>query len=174
MIIAREFPSLRELGVLDDAAVAFLRAHLVSLRGDRDAFLFTPAIVAAIEAKSASAELVALLRSALTSGGGDVEVHLFDSRTSALGISGLEATVAISPVVAASARVPVALPRGAALPTTVSGHTLVCSICKGTEFEQRSAQLHSVLATAFGVEWLGPTARCFVCTNCRHVEWFLD
>jgi hypothetical protein len=173
MIVAREVPSLRELGVVDEAAVAFLREHVTRLREGTDAFLITPSVVATLEAHAAPPALVAVLQSALASAS-EVEVWLFDSRTSALGISGVQAGVTISPRAVESLRAVNEPLEETGGPTTVRGYALVCSVCKGTHFEQRSAQLHSAFATFLGFEWLGPLANCYVCTTCRHVEWFLE
>lgn len=173
MIVAREVPSLRELGTVDEASVDFLREHVPRLREATDAFLITPRVVATLEANAAPPALLALLQSALRSAN-EVEVWLFDSRTSALGISGLDASAAISPRAAESLRSQEQSIVEGGTPITVRGHVLTCSVCKGTVFEQRSAQLHSAFATFLGFEWLGPLASCYVCTTCRHVEWFLD
>lgn len=55
----------------------------------------------------------------------------------------------------------------------VRGKRLQCVVCKNQHFRFRKAQLHSAVATFFDVEWMGPSANCYVCTNCRYIHWFL-
>lgn len=55
----------------------------------------------------------------------------------------------------------------------VQGKDLRCSICQHTRFWHREAQLHSGVATFFQVEWVSPTAHCYVCEQCGHISWFL-
>ncbi len=54
----------------------------------------------------------------------------------------------------------------------VAGRLLECLVCHSGRFDHRKAQLHSRLSTMLGLEWLGPTADCFVCVECGHIHWF--
>lgn len=55
----------------------------------------------------------------------------------------------------------------------VKGHQLTCPICANTYFYQRSAQLNTSAASFFGLDWANKSARCFVCTSCTYIFWFL-
>jgi len=55
----------------------------------------------------------------------------------------------------------------------IRGRQLVCHFCGYAMFYERRAQLHSMLATFFNFEWLGPRTTCFVYGSCGHVHWFL-
>lgn len=55
----------------------------------------------------------------------------------------------------------------------VVGVPLRCEICKHEYFFHRRAQLHGGVASFFDLEWLGPTADCYVCARCGYVHWFL-
>lgn len=58
-------------------------------------------------------------------------------------------------------------------PYEVGDQPLLCEICKNDEFWHRRAQLQGAIASFFDLEWLGPTADCFVCSNCGYIHWFL-
>jgi formate-dependent nitrite reductase cytochrome c552 subunit len=55
----------------------------------------------------------------------------------------------------------------------VKGRPLCCLVCQHGTFYQRSAQLHSGVATFFNLEWASPTCICVVCSECGHIHWFL-
>jgi len=56
---------------------------------------------------------------------------------------------------------------------TVVGKPLLCEICHHDRFWQRSAQLHTAVASFFDLEWVQPSATCMVCANCGYIHWFL-
>lgn len=56
---------------------------------------------------------------------------------------------------------------------TVLDRPLRCLACGNGTFYKRKAQLHSGIATFFGLEWTAPTCTCVVCSACGHVHWFL-
>lgn len=56
----------------------------------------------------------------------------------------------------------------------IHGIPLNCVVCGGTEFKQRTAQLHSAAATFFGFEWTGPSAECYICQSCGYLHWFMN
>jgi len=55
----------------------------------------------------------------------------------------------------------------------VKGKQLICPICSNTHFWQREAMLNTSVATFFGLDWTNKSAKCFVCSECTHVLWFL-
>lgn len=55
----------------------------------------------------------------------------------------------------------------------IAGVQLHCEICKRQQFWHRRAQLHSAVATFFDVEWVSPSADCYVCAHCGYIHWFL-
>ena len=55
----------------------------------------------------------------------------------------------------------------------VLGQTLHCGICQHTRFWHREGQLHTGVATFFQLEWINPTAHCYVCEHCGYIYWFL-
>jgi hypothetical protein len=56
---------------------------------------------------------------------------------------------------------------------TVKGHQLRCEICHHDLFWHRAAQLHTAVASFFNLEWIQPTADCYVCAECGYIHWFL-
>jgi hypothetical protein len=58
-------------------------------------------------------------------------------------------------------------------PATVAGITLRCEICKHNRFWHRRAQLHTAVASFFDLEWVQPSADCYVCGQCGYIHWFL-
>lgn len=48
-----------------------------------------------------------------------------------------------------------------------------CQACGHDMFYRRRAQLHSGVATFFGLEWAGSTCTCVICSECGYVHWFL-
>lgn len=55
----------------------------------------------------------------------------------------------------------------------VKGHELRCPVCNNRTFYIRRAQLNTSLATFFNLDWANRVARCFVCSECTHISWFL-
>ena len=55
----------------------------------------------------------------------------------------------------------------------VAEQRLTCVVCRHGHFRHRQAQLHSAAASFFNLEWLGPTADCYICSRCGHVHWFI-
>ncbi len=62
-------------------------------------------------------------------------------------------------------------PEPANIPGTEDG--LRCEICKNDRFWYRRAQLHTAVASFFDLEWVQPSADCFVCSRCGYIHWFL-
>lgn len=58
-------------------------------------------------------------------------------------------------------------------PALVAGIEIRCAICRHDYFVQRTAQLHTAVATFFDLEWLSPTATCLICARCGYIHWFL-
>lgn len=58
-------------------------------------------------------------------------------------------------------------------PATVAGVVLRCEICKHDRFWHRRAQLHTAVASFFDLEWIQPSADCYVCAQCGYIHWFL-
>jgi hypothetical protein len=55
----------------------------------------------------------------------------------------------------------------------VAGIDLHCEICKHDLFWYRRAQLHTAVASFFDLEWVQPSADCFVCAHCGYIHRFL-
>ena len=55
----------------------------------------------------------------------------------------------------------------------VAGVELRCEVCKFEKFHYRQATLHGAVASFFDVEWMSPSADCYVCGHCGYVHWFL-
>jgi len=56
---------------------------------------------------------------------------------------------------------------------TVVGKAFNCLACGNAGFWRREAQLHTMLATFFRLEWANQSAICLVCANCGYIHWFL-
>ena len=55
----------------------------------------------------------------------------------------------------------------------IADQPLMCVVCRHESFRHRRAQLHSAAASFFNLEWLGPTADCYICMKCGYVHWFI-
>jgi hypothetical protein len=56
----------------------------------------------------------------------------------------------------------------------VKGKNLVCPVCSNEHFWQREALLNTSVATFFGLDWANRSAKCFVCSDCKYIFWFLN
>ena len=56
----------------------------------------------------------------------------------------------------------------------VKGRKLKCTICGHDTFQPRKAQLNTKAASLMNIDWANKSAHCYVCTNCSHIEWFLE
>jgi uncharacterized protein with PIN domain len=56
----------------------------------------------------------------------------------------------------------------------VKGKELRCSVCGHDVFQPRKAQLNTKAATLLNIDWANKSAQCYICTNCSHIEWFLE
>jgi hypothetical protein len=59
-------------------------------------------------------------------------------------------------------------------PALVAGVSLRSEICKHERFYHRKSQVHGAVASFFDLEWLSPTADCYICAKCGYLHWFLD
>ncbi|MGE5354720.1 MAG: DNA-binding protein [Deltaproteobacteria bacterium] len=57
---------------------------------------------------------------------------------------------------------------------TIKNRELKCPICGNDKFHTRSAQLNTSFATFFNFDWANRSATCLVCSDCTHIQWFLD
>jgi predicted RNA-binding Zn-ribbon protein involved in translation (DUF1610 family) len=57
---------------------------------------------------------------------------------------------------------------------TVKGTKLTCSHCQGDKFIERPALLNTRGMTFMGWDWLNEGARVFQCSDCGHLEWFIE
>ena len=53
-----------------------------------------------------------------------------------------------------------------------AGHWLKCPICGGDKFWRRQAQLSTRFMTLLELDWASPRGDCYICENCRHIQWF--
>jgi len=56
----------------------------------------------------------------------------------------------------------------------VNGHPLKCGHCGGQQFRQQKAQLNTAGMTFLKLDWLNKSADTFICSDCGHIEWFVD
>jgi len=57
---------------------------------------------------------------------------------------------------------------------SVKGKKLTCTVCGNDVFQPRKAQLNTKVATIMKIDWANKSAHCYICTNCSHIEWFLE
>lgn len=55
----------------------------------------------------------------------------------------------------------------------VKGNDLCCPVCSNKYFWSRNAQLNTWVASLFNFDWANRSARCFVCSDCTYIFWFL-
>jgi hypothetical protein len=53
-----------------------------------------------------------------------------------------------------------------------AGIWLKCPVCGGDTFWHREAQLNTRVMTLLDLDWANPRGDCYICTNCRHIQWF--
>lgn len=56
----------------------------------------------------------------------------------------------------------------------VQGKALRCRICDHDTFYKRRSQLNTRTATFLNLDWTNPSAYCYVCAKCSHMDWFLE
>ena len=54
----------------------------------------------------------------------------------------------------------------------IGGKDLECLVCKYDQFSIREAQLNTAMASAFGLDWTNPSAKCAICAQCGYIHWF--
>lgn len=53
-----------------------------------------------------------------------------------------------------------------------AGIAVVCTHCRGEEFERREAQLNTAGMTFLDLDWMNRSGTALVCTNCGLIQWF--
>lgn len=56
----------------------------------------------------------------------------------------------------------------------VKNKKLKCTFCDHDIFKSRKAQLNTKAATLLNLDWANKSAHCYICTNCGHIEWFME
>ncbi len=51
---------------------------------------------------------------------------------------------------------------------------VICSHCGYSEFTEGSAQLNTAGMTFIGLDWANKSAYTLLCSNCGHIEWFMQ
>jgi len=49
---------------------------------------------------------------------------------------------------------------------------ILCPICHNTEFKARRTLMTKKVAAIFDMEYIGHSARNFICTKCKYILWF--
>ncbi|MBL0309370.1 MAG: DNA-binding protein [Bacteroidetes bacterium] len=57
---------------------------------------------------------------------------------------------------------------------TVKDKPMACVYCKNELFFMRSALLNTSGAEFLGMAWANRGAKCFVCSECDYIHWFID
>ncbi|MCA8966867.1 MAG: hypothetical protein KDC48_18445 [Planctomycetes bacterium] len=55
------------------------------------------------------------------------------------------------------------------------GHELElkCQVCGHADFESRNVLMNTPGMTFMGLDWANQSAKCFLCTRCGFVHWFV-
>ena len=53
------------------------------------------------------------------------------------------------------------------------GKRVVCPHCGNDTFWRRDGLLCTRVASFFGAEGVNPVTDCYICSQCRRIEWFL-
>ncbi len=56
----------------------------------------------------------------------------------------------------------------------INGHPLKCGHCGCASFSHSRAQLNTAGMTFLNLDWLNKSADIFTCSECGHLEWFID
>jgi hypothetical protein len=56
----------------------------------------------------------------------------------------------------------------------IAGSVVCCSHCGGEHFDTGNALLNTRGLTFLGFDFVDRGANLLICTNCTHIEWFLD
>ena len=54
-----------------------------------------------------------------------------------------------------------------------AGRAVTCTHCGGDEFWRRDGLLCTRALSFLSTEGFNPATDCYICTKCRHIEWFL-
>ena len=54
-----------------------------------------------------------------------------------------------------------------------NGHQIVCQICGNTHFWVRKSEMAPSAGSILNLDVFSKETTCFVCSECRHIEWFL-
>lgn len=57
---------------------------------------------------------------------------------------------------------------------SVAGMQVGCPHCGGKDFDEGTALLNTTGMTLLGLDWANRRASVLICTNCSHVDWFLE
>lgn len=169
MISVCEKSTAREFGLVSQKDAQFLQSQLESDAAEGTTFFIDIATVAMLRDSGASTELLDVLATSID-GRGEMEIVLVNAslpvdsppteHSDALTVPGAPPTLPDRNFADATI-------------VTIRGRDLECVVCGNTQFRHRNAQLHTALASFFDLEWLGPTADCYVCRDCGYVHWFL-
>jgi hypothetical protein len=55
---------------------------------------------------------------------------------------------------------------------SVADKPVQCPHCGGSKFTPGSAMLNTRGLTAFGADWIDPSASILICAECGRIEWF--
>jgi hypothetical protein len=55
----------------------------------------------------------------------------------------------------------------------INGTRLACQVCSHDKFWRTEGQLNTSVATFFNLDWVNPSAVCYVCDRCGYIHWFL-
>lgn len=153
--------------------IEYLRSHFEIPSGGTETFYLDSAALSALPA--APPALLSVLQAALSNRDG-VDLGIEDAPQTDTHPSAVTSDVSDGDVTTRVEfeRIPDEdeVPEDAMI-VNLKGRHMQCVMCKGEHFQHRTAQLHSAGATFFNVEWLGPSADCYICTSCRYVHWFL-
>ena len=149
MITLRAHETGQSLGTLSDDDTLVLRRNLESAASESEYYLDVPTLGLLAE-RGLAPHTVAMLREAVGSRDG-----LTVTLEGALEEDGAEGSSDPGQAV------------------FVNEQPLICVVCRHEQFRRQRAQLHSAMASFVNLEWLGPTADCYICTRCGYVHWFI-
>ena len=150
MATLRAHDTGQSLGTLSEPDARLLRRNLESAFSSQKEYYIDAPTLGVLTEAGLTPDAVAMLRDALEESGGvtvTIDSDEFDE-TEEVGSEETEDAI-------------------------VAGQPLVCVVCRSGHFRHRKAQLHSALASFVNLEWLGPTADCYICENCGYVHWFI-
>jgi predicted nucleic-acid-binding Zn-ribbon protein len=56
----------------------------------------------------------------------------------------------------------------------IKNKVIICSHCENDTFKKSSALLNTAGMSLLGLDWANKNAITLICSNCSHIQWYLN